>query len=309
MVQVMLALLVVSIPTIARTQEIELPRSGRYLSQSLASNTSNNNNSPETTNQKSSVPFSPLHRPGPGKPPFEPPEEVREYTPLRVSPSVSIITPSAYGLAWEDIAIGIGFQERTRFTNSADGAVGLGVGFGDPQEVVGLQLGVTITDLWDDADNSNDSFGGGNISLKMHRQLTEGLRVAVGWQKVVSWGASDTDSGVYGVLTQKFIFEEDSSKPFSRLDVSLGVGGGPFRLADDVENQRDSVGVFGSVALRTIESLNFISEWTGQDLSLGLSWAPIPDVPLIIVPAVTDVTGTAGDGARFIFGIGYGFYF
>jgi len=42
-----------------------------------------------------------------------------------------------------------------------------------------------------------------------------------------------------------------------------------------------------------------IANWTGQDLSLGLSITPIPKLPIVITPALMDVTGRAGDGTRF----------
>jgi hypothetical protein len=48
---------------------------------------------------------------------------------------------------------------------------------------------------------------------------------------------------------------------------------------------------------------------SGQTLGLGLSIAPIRDQPFTINPAIVDVTGGAGDGARLTIGIGYGITF
>ncbi|MBO1349159.1 MAG: hypothetical protein EBE86_018005 [Hormoscilla sp. GUM202] len=55
--------------------------------------------------------------------------------------------------------------------------------------------------------------------------------------------------------------------------------------------------------------MHAIAEWTGQDLTVGISVVPFQNLPLVITPAVTDITGNAGDGSRFILGIGYGFSF
>jgi hypothetical protein len=67
--------------------------------------------------------------------------------------------------------------------------------------------------------------------------------------------------------------------------------------------------VFGSAALRVAQPVNLIVEWTGQDMNVGASISPIPGVPLVITPAAADITGTAGDGTRFILGVGYGIRF
>ena len=67
--------------------------------------------------------------------------------------------------------------------------------------------------------------------------------------------------------------------------------------------------VFGSVGLRVVEPVSVIADWTGQDLTLGTSIAPFRNFPLVITPAVADVTGNAGDGARFILGVGFGYSF
>ena len=71
----------------------------------------------------------------------------------------------------------------------------------------------------------------------------------------------------------------------------------------------ESLGVFGSVALKVIQPVSLITEWSGQDVTIGASIVPFRSIPLAIVPAVTDVTGSAGDGARLIFGLGYSFSF
>ncbi|MGL5078874.1 MAG: hypothetical protein ACRDBG_24010, partial [Waterburya sp.] len=54
--------------------------------------------------------------------------------PYRASPSITIINPSAYGAFWGNAGIGIGFQERVRFKDEADGVIGLGFGLGNPQK-------------------------------------------------------------------------------------------------------------------------------------------------------------------------------
>jgi len=214
------------------------------------------------------------------------------------SPSITIITPSAYGASWGQIGIGVGYQARTRYTSEDDGGLGFAFGLGDPQEYVGLQVGLGLTDV-------SDTFADGGLNLKLHRALPEDFNIAVGVQRIAGWGETDGGSSVYGVVSKKIALKSSPVESFSELYLTLGVGGGQFRPEEDILNGVESVGVYGGVTLRIVEQVNFITEWSGQDLTLGISFVPFRNVPLVVTPAVTDITETAGDGARFILGVGY----
>jgi hypothetical protein len=220
----------------------------------------------------------------------------------KASPVITIMTPSGGGAAWGNVGIGIGVQNRTRYTNSSDGVIGIGFGLGNPRENLGIQIGINLVD-------TTNPFADGTIGIKLHRYLTDDLTVAVGFQDVVSWGQPDDAFSVYGVATQRFRLKDDLSDPFSEIHASIGVGTGPFRSESDIRKNIDSVGIFGSLAVRVLEPLSTVVEWTGQDLTVGVSIVPFRDIPLVVVPAVTDITGSAGDGVRFVFGVGYSFSF
>ena len=222
--------------------------------------------------------------------------------PYRASPSITIINPSAYGASWRSFGIGIGFQERARFTNESDGVIGLGFGLGNPRKNVGAQIGISLVDV-------SSPFRDGAVNLKLHRRLPKDFAIALGVQGLTTWGNTDGGSSVFGVTTKRFKLRKDRSKPFSEIYTTLGLGGGQFRSESDIDDGNETIGVFGSVAVKVIEPLGFVTEWTGQDLTVGIPIVLFRKLPLVIVPAVTDVTGTAGDGARFVIGVGYGFSF
>jgi hypothetical protein len=235
--------------------------------------------------------------------PLRPSSDREERQQLLPSPGITSVTPSAYGKSWRRAGVGIGFQGRTRFTDESDGALALGLGLGDAQKSVGLDVGVAIFNL-------SETFGDrGGISFKLHRQLPNDFAVALGWQNAIVWGGTDAGDSVYGVVTKMIRLQDSVEKPLSRLYLSAGIGNGIFRSEDDINDENETVGVFGSAALRVAEPVNVIAEWTGQDLTLGVSFVPFKTVPLVVTPAITDVTNNAGDGARFILGIGYGFSF
>ncbi|NER39671.1 MAG: hypothetical protein F6J93_38015 [Oscillatoria sp. SIO1A7] len=239
----------------------------------------------------------------PQRVPFRPRTNPQKKPTASASPGITIMTPSGYGASWGSAGLGLGLQERTRFTNNSDGVLGMGIGLGNARKSVGLSVGITVTDLL------GNSFADGTMSLKLHRQLPENFGIAAGWQGALRWGETDGGSSVYGAISKRFVLKKSASEPFSQLSLSFGVGNGQYRSENNIQNNRDSVGVFGSVALRVAEPASAIVEWTGQDMTVGLSVAPFRNLPLVVSPAVTDITGSAGDGARFIFGIGYGFSF
>lgn len=260
-----------------------------------------------TNSTDSSEPGLPSLRrtPAQGEDRFEPqriPLQIPVRRPYRISPSVTIINPSGYGASWGNAGIGFGFQQRVRFRDQADGVVGIGFGLGNARKNVGLQIGVSLVDL-------SSPFRDGAINFKLHRRLPQDFSIAIGTQGVATWGDTDGGSSVYGAVSKRFILKEDRTEPLSELYTTLGIGGGQFRSESDIDNGVESVGVFGSVAVKVIQPVSLITEWSGQDLTIGASIVPFRRLPLAIVPAVTDITGSAGDGARFIFGIGYSFSF
>ncbi|MBD1896885.1 S-layer homology domain-containing protein [Coleofasciculus sp. FACHB-129] len=218
----------------------------------------------------------------------------------------SITTPTAFGADRGQAFIGAGFQERTRNTNKADGVIAAGIGVGDARKAVGVEGVISIYDLFGD-----DSFEDGGISFKIHRQFANDIAVAVGVENIETFGEPDPGySTVYGVVSKVFPLGSRTTAGFSpSVTASVGLGGGRFRSVPDIEAGRDSVNPFGSIGVRVAQPISVIAEWSGQDLNVGASIAPFENIPLIITPALADVTGNAGDGARFILGVGYGITF
>jgi hypothetical protein len=224
------------------------------------------------------------------------------------APSLTVVTPSAYGKSQGSAAVGFGLQAPSdRSSNDVDGGVGVSIGLGDSRQAVGLDVGVSVS-------VTTEQFAErGSLSAKLHRQLSDDFAIAVGVRSVINLNSDSRNSdeqevSVYGVVTKQIRLRPNQTDPFSRLYLSAGVGGGQFREQSARENGANSVGVFGSVAVRIAQPLNAIAEWTGQDVILGLSWTPIPRVPLVITPAV-DTTGNVAGENRFLLGIGYGFSF
>ncbi|MEH2434731.1 MAG: S-layer homology domain-containing protein [Nostoc sp.] len=229
--------------------------------------------------------------------------KLRLITGLLNVPGSSVSSPTAFGAEFGDVFVGGSYQTRARFTNIDDGGVVLGFGLGE-QQTVGLEVAVSSFSTLREG-----FFKNGGVSFKLHHLFPNNLAIAFGVENAVTFGSPDGGSSVYGVVSKTFQLKNDLTEPFSALTVSLGLGGGRFRSEYDVQKGIDSVNVFGSVALRVAQPISLIADWTGQDLTIGTSIAPFRNIPFVITPAVSDITGNAGDGARFILGFGFGYSF
>lgn len=220
------------------------------------------------------------------------------------SPAITLAVPSGYGA---DDGIGFittSFQSSVRGSDEADTTATFGIGLGDAEDAVGVQLSYTIASF-----GTNRDFGTGGFNAKVHRQLSDNFSVAAGWDGFITLGDdTDFEDSVYGAVTYVGELRPDINDAFSRIALTAGVGNGRFRTEDAILDDDDTIGVFGSAALRIARPVSAIVEWTGQDLALGLSIAPFADFPLVITPALRDVAG-AGDDVRFVLGANLAFRF
>ncbi len=219
-------------------------------------------------------------------------------------PAMNIQTPSGYGARWGDWFFGAGYQNRARYSDIQDGAVGGGFGLGNPAKYLALEVDIVSTSTIYQHFLKNDLVG-----FKLSRYLPGGVGIALGWDDALHTKGTDAQSSVYVAGSRTFFTKPSSRDWFSSVTVSLGAGNGRFRAEADSFSTPSPVNAFGSVGLRVAEPLSVISEWNGQDLTLGFSLVPFASIPFVITPAVTDLTGHAGDGARFIIGAGFGFSF
>ncbi len=212
------------------------------------------------------------------------------------SPALSIYIPVGYGADNNTVFLTGSYQASVRRDEGSVGAGGIGIGLGDAQKAVGLELSYAF-------ETTDDPFGQGGFNAKLHRRLGQDLSAAVGWNGFLNIGRNDFEQSKYGVITKVFRTQESLNSPFSRVALTVGVGDGQFRSNGAVDAGDNNVNVFGNVAIRVARPVSFIAEWTGQDLGLGLSIAPFRNFPLVITPAVRDIVG-GGDEPRFVIGAG-----
>jgi len=222
------------------------------------------------------------------------------------SPALTLSNPSGFGADHFRGFLGVGFQATKRGVPGADGLVTVGLGVGDARRAVGVQISYTIANLGIQRDRAP---GSGGFNVKLHHQFPNGLSVAAGWEGfAIVGGPVDFKNTIYGAVTQIIRTRSNIQTPLSRVALTVGVGSGRFRSEADFDNKVNSVNVFGSAAVRIVEPVSAVVEWTGQDLAIGMSIVPFKNIPFVITPAVRDLVGVE-TGPRFVLGAGISFQF
>lgn len=219
---------------------------------------------------------------------------------VRLGPAASVSVPTAFGVDAGELFLGIAYQGRTRYTEEDDGAAVAGIGIGT-RRLVALEVALTSYSTLRGAPLET-----GGVSFKLHRAMPGNTSVAVGWENAILWGGSDDRGSLYGVATRLVPLRANPADRFSMAVFTLGVGNGRFRFEQDDADGNETVNVFAAAGLRVSDPLSVMADWTGQDLNLAASVTPVRRLPLVVTAGVADVTGNAGDGARFILSLGYG---
>lgn len=223
---------------------------------------------------------------------------------VRSAPAMGASSPTAWGANWRDAFVGVAYQDRVRNLDNNDGSFAFGFGLGNAWRWVGLDVAILELSTVDTGLLTREA-----IDLKLHRNLPAGFAVAVGWETAILRGYTDGGSNRYAVVSKWTRIRPRPTLPFSELVVSLGTGDGRFLSEEDWATDPRKFNVFGSAGLRVLAPVSVIADWYGQDLALAASVAPFPRHGFVVTPAFVDVTGRAGDGARFVVAASYSFRF
>lgn len=216
----------------------------------------------------------------------------------RAQPGVTTSSPLAFGPSFGDMFVGASYQADARYTDSEDGTASFGMGFLNPVDKVGVE--VVLTSLSTVRGGFGKRMAAG---FKVHKLLPNALAIAVGVEGVKVRGFTDSEQSWYGAVSKYMTIHP--GKYFNAVTLNAGAGNGRFQSEENMLAGEDGIGFFASGGIRVMQYLGAIADWTGQDLNIGASLAlPIERFSLIITPALSDVTESAGDGARFTAGFG-----
>jgi hypothetical protein len=227
----------------------------------------------------------------------------RPTTRLMAVPAASISSPPGFGVQMGEAFVAVAYQQRTRYTELDDGAAVVGIGLGDRRKYVGLEVAATSYSTL----RGGGPLETGGLSFKLHHAFGEQWGVAAGYENAVTWGGSDAGHSPYLSATRIFRLQDDPRHAFSAIAATAGVGGGRFRSESAVVDSSSSPNVFGAIGIQVLEPLSLTADWNGQDLFAAVSVTPLRRFPLVLNAGFADITGSAGDGARFIASAAIGF--
>ncbi|MCY7331929.1 MAG: hypothetical protein LH649_04570 [Pseudanabaena sp. CAN_BIN31] len=218
------------------------------------------------------------------------------------SPGLTFGTPSAFGANWGDAFVGASAASASKGRDyELDGSISAGFGLGNARETVGLE--VTFNN------GSIKRFGSnGTFDAKLHRIVySEGsnqVGIAVGMNTFAQYGTEAVvPSSIYGAVTSYSQLQPDNEINKMPISVTVGAGGGGFRQGNA------STGVFAGVGVQVAPQLSLGAGWSGIGLNAGLSYVPVPSIPLTVGLTAADLTDNSAGGRVFVLSIGYGFNF
>lgn len=208
----------------------------------------------------------------------------------RAQPGVAASSPIGFGPSAGDIFVGFGLQTKQPNSDDADGAISVGGGFLNPNETVGIEAVLT----------SFSTIRGGigqrmGLSAKVHKNVN-GWGLGLGTEGIILNGDDFGTSPTLYVAATRGLTVRDAAT-FNSATINFGVGTGRFQSVDDFAAGESGLGVFFSSSLRVNEWSSAIVDYAGAQLTLGLSFAPFKNLPLVISPALSDITGASGSNA------------
>lgn len=210
---------------------------------------------------------------------------------------ITLMTPSGWGASNGMIFLGIGKITPQENANQYDTAACTGIGIGNPEKNLGVELCAIADDAF--------AFDNHSFDFKLHRIISPGTSIAVGGEHLFyDKTKSDVGNSFYIALSHAVQGLPSSRyQDQSRLQFSLGIGNGRFshKNPDDVIAGKGSRGtcVFGAAAYEIYPTTNMVVEWSGVNLNAGLSTGFFKlgeNIPLNVTIAAGDLTRYSGNG-------------
>lgn len=185
---------------------------------------------------------------------------------------------------------------------STDGAVNVGIGFGNARSLLAVELDFNLESL---ADTNN----GGSLDVRLGRQLigtnTFSLQLGGGWLGVASYGAWPKPGGSpYGVLSAALPLRPNAGDFRQILQLNLGGGGGRFQRLDGQDLM--SSGLIASVGVELAPNLGFSTGWAGRGINASLSYVPLRATPLYLTLSGANLTNVDGTGRAVALTVSWG---
>jgi hypothetical protein len=189
---------------------------------------------------------------------------------------ISLENPTGLGGYLGSIGIGIVGQHKTRSGKKPDANAGIYIGLGDPVNYVGIGTSLSISGL-SNAYGTKNNRGESGVNIEISKLIFGSLFLKAGICNIAYLGETyqeiSAQRSFYGAGTFFLGFNNRKlGKSFSYIAITAGAGNGLFRKDKDFTPiSSGHFNPFLSVATPVLLKTNIIVEWTGYDISTGIS--------------------------------------
>lgn len=187
----------------------------------------------------------------------------------------------------------------------ADGAMGVGFGYGNPYETVGGAISLSLGSINPD---DGGAFNRGNLNVSVGHTFKEyGFGVALGMSGATLWhdnSEDDIDPSFYGSVTKLL------SNDIAPIALTAGLGNNAYADTNSSGDKKDKVYGFVSGAVYILPQVSLIADYTSGVTSLGVGVVPFPSLPITLTAGAYDIAkqGTE-DKVSFIGGLSVAYVF
>jgi hypothetical protein len=207
------------------------------------------------------------------------------------SPGITGASPSGEAGAWGSV-FGFGlYAPWRRGSPSNDSLVGAGLGFGNPNKIVGGNLVVTADSIYKTRKNQQSlelgripDFDAGGVHIKIGRRLPilRTASVAVGASHVLSWGYAKIDKKLIGAKYISFTQQFKLRLPiysFSQLQYTFGFGDKSYTEFNNFVTAGGGYAPFYGIGIRVLPAIGFAVDYVAKELHLTLNASPFEKFP------------------------------
>lgn len=197
-------------------------------------------------------------------------------------------TVAPHGLAFASLQY---TNQRPGPATGSDASMSFGIGFGDAERTIGVQLTAEVTST---TNNTGDS---GYFDLKFSRRISDGpvpTYLGIGARRLGGWGNAGGLQPA-GDLTLTFFPFIETSQGRKPLMISLGAG-------THVRANQTEPGAYGGIGYGFTRSVAASAAWYGDHGIIGVSYAPRTLKNVQFSAAIVDVFNDTND-RRAVFGV------
>jgi len=215
--------------------------------------------------------------------------------------------PTGYVGRWGDyyLAGSAGTPGKQR-NGDPDGSLALGIGLGDPVNLVGIDLSWGIGSVRNFGANGGYN---GSIGRVVVNQPRLSIGVAGGVINAFAYGGElqggvESPSNGYGALSASIPLRPDDPVFRQMVQLSAGVGGNLFAPLD-AEFKGPTVGAFVAAGVELAPQLGASMAISGRGTNLSLGWIPWRRVPVFVNLLAADVFSASPYGTVAVLTVGW----